>query len=336
MNAYRLTLDKSKWFWRGVVIFLAMAAILGLNTAPAVAEMTTIRIQDQVEVENDEVFLGQIASIEGSDTQLIQQLKQIIIGKAPAAGKTRQYEQRHLRKRLKQHRIDLAAIHLEVPQRILISRSYVEIDRSKIKKIVTDYIIQNIPQDNKVVRIKEIQVPERVILSKGRIAYKVSAPRSRQLMGNCSLTVDFSVNGHSQKRIWASAQVEVRGPVVVTRKPLGRYKPITEDDIVLQTMDLANLPSNVITNPEAVLGQRTKRAIGAQTPLRADVVELPPLVKRGDLVVIIVETNGLKITARGLVKKKGRLGERIPVVNVDSKKVLYARVIDSNTVKVDF
>jgi len=187
-----------------------------------------------------------------------------------------------------------------------------------------------------MVRIKKIQVPERVILSKGRIAYKVAAPRSRQLMGNCSLAVDFSVNGHSQKRIWARAQVEVRGPVVVTRKPLGRYKPITEDDIELQTMDLANLPSNVLTDPEAVLGKRTKRAIGAQTPLRANAVELPPLVKRGDLVMIIVKTNGLKVTARGLVKKKGRLGERIPVVNVDSKKVLYARVIDSNTVEVDF
>jgi flagella basal body P-ring formation protein FlgA len=60
------------------------------------------------------------------------------------------------------------------------------------------------------------------------------------------------------------------------------------------------------------------------------------LVKRGDLVVILVESNGLKITTLGQVKKKGRLGERIPVVNMDSKKVLHARVIDSNTVKVDF
>jgi flagella basal body P-ring formation protein FlgA len=336
MNAYRLTFNKSKRFCRGWFILLATTAIWGLNTAPTVAEMTTIRVQDQVEVENDEIFLGQIASIEGSDMQLIQQLKEIFIGKAPSAGKTRQYKQRHLSKRLEQHRIDLSAVHLEVPQRVLISRSYVEIDKPKIKKIVTDYITQNIPRDSGMVRIKAVHVPERVILSKGRIAYKVAAPRGRQLMGNCSLAVDFSVNGHSQKRIWATAQVEVRGPVVVTRKPLGRYKPITEDDIELQTLDLANLPSNVLTDPEAVLGKRTKRAIGAQTPLRADVIELPPLVKRGDLVMIVVETKGLKITARGFVKKKGRLGERIPVMNVDSKKVVYARVIDSNTVKVDF
>jgi flagella basal body P-ring formation protein FlgA len=238
--------------------------------------------------------------------------------------------------RLKQHHINLSVVNLEIPQHVRISRSYVEIDKHKIEKIVTDFITQNIPQDNKTVRIKEIQVPERVVLSKGRITYKVAAPRRRQLMGQCSIAVDFSVNGHFEKKVRATATVEVWGPVVVTRKPLGRYKPIVEDDIVLQTMDLANLSSNVLTDPAAVLGKRTKRAIGAQTPLRADSVELPPLVKRGDLVVIIAQSKGLKITTRGLVKKKGRLGDRIPVVNVDSKKVLYARVIDSNTVQVDF
>ena len=132
------------------------------------------------------------------------------------------------------------------------------------------------------------------------------------------------------------ATIEILGPVVVARRPLGRHKPITEDDIELQTMDLSDLPDGVISDPEAVLGKRTRRAIGSRTPLRADLIELPPLVKRGDLVVIIAETSGLKITTLGQVKKRGRLGERIPVVNMDSKKILYARVIDSNTVKVDF
>ena len=336
MNTDHLISNQSKRLYRVWFILLTAAAILGLKATPAVAEMTTVRVKDQVEINNNEVLLGQIASIEGNNAQLIQQLKEIVIGKAPFAGKTRQYEQRHLRKRIEQHRIDLAAVRLEVPQRVIITRGYVEIDKPKIEKIITDYIMQNTPRDKGMVRIKAVHVPDKVILSKGRIAYKVTTPRSRQLMGNCPLAVDFSVNGHAQKRIWATAQIEVLGSVVVTRKPLGRYKPIAEDDIILQTMDLANLPSNVLTDPDAVLGKRTKRAIGVQTPLRADVIELPPLVKRGDLVTIIVESEGLKVTTRGLVKKKGRLGERIPVVNVDSKKVLYARVIDSNTVKIDF
>ena len=101
-------------------------------------------------------------------------------------------------------------------------------------------------------------------------------------------------------------------------------------------MDLADLPANVLSDPEAAIGKRTKRALGAQMPLRADSIELPPLVKRGDLVTIIAESNKLKITTLGQVKRKGRLGERIPVVNLDSKKLLHATVVDANTVKVEF
>ena len=107
---------------------------------------------------------------------------------------------------------------------------------------------------------------------------------------------------------------------------------------------MGGIPTNHLTevvaprngDPDAVIGKRTRRAIGALTPLRADSIELPPLVKRGDLVVIMAESENLKITTLGQVKKKGRLGERIPVVNLDSKKVLHAVVIDANTVKVDF
>ncbi|MGD8880351.1 MAG: flagellar basal body P-ring formation chaperone FlgA [Desulfobacterales bacterium] len=336
MNASILTFKKSEWLGFGLLILLIIAPILLFAAAPAVAEITTIRVRDQVEIDDDEVLLGQIASIESSDTQFVQRLKHIVIGKAPLPGRTRQYEQRHLKMRLKQHHVDLGAIHLEGSRYVKILRSHIEIDKHQIKKIISDFITQNNLEQNKSVRIKEIHVFERVVLPKGRIAYKVRAPSMQQLKGTCSIAIDFSVNGHFEKKVRATAIVEVWGPVVVTRRPLGRYKPITEDDIMLQTMDLTNLSANVVSDPEAVLGKRTKRAIGAQTPLRADSIELPPLVKRGDLVVIIAESKGLKITTRGVVKKKGRLGDRIPVVNVDSKKVLYARVIDSNTVQVDF
>ena len=336
MNTSIFIFKQSKRLGLGVLIVWAIASVLVVIPTLTAAEITTIRVWDQVEIETGEVLLGQIASIESSDTRWVQQLKDIVIGKAPSPGKTRHYDQRHLSMRLKQHDIDLAGIKLEGSQTTRISRSHIEIEKHEIEKIVSEFITQNVSQEDKSVQIKEIKVSEKVVLSKGRIAYKVAAPGMRPLTGTFSVAIDFSVNGHFEKKLWATVKVEVWGPVVVTRKPLGRYKPITEDDIMLQTMDLTQLSSNVVTDPEAVLGKRTKRAIGAQTPLRADSIELPPLVKRGDLVVIIARSKGLKITTRGVVKKKGRLGDRIPVVNVDSKKVLYARVIDSNTVQVDF
>jgi flagella basal body P-ring formation protein FlgA len=335
MNFFNLKFQKSKYLYQVVFMIMATLFIWGAAEAPAATGITTVEIADRVEIDQDEILLGQIARIEGNDIQLIQKLKGIVIGKAPLPGKSRQYDQRYLKMRLKQSKINLSGLNLQVPARIEISRRHIEIRQEKIKQIVTDFIMQNSPQENRRVFIKAIRVPESVLLPTGRVTYKLVAPRNGNLMGKVPIAVDFSVDGHFREKVWTTATVEVWGQVVVTRKPLGRHKAITEDDIQLQTVDLANVPSNVITDSETVLGKRTKRAIGMQTVLRADLIELPYLVKRGDLVVIIAETEGFRITTLGHVKKKGRQGDRIPVVNVDSRKVLYARVIDSNTVRVD-
>jgi flagella basal body P-ring formation protein FlgA len=336
MNMHSINTKIPKRLCAGLFFILTVASLWAWPASSGATQTAVIRIHDRAEIDGDEILLGQIAVIEGSDPLWIQQLKSIVIGRAPLPGKARQYDQRYLEMRLRQQHVDLSAVILEVPKIVEVARSGVKIEETELKKIISDYILRNIPRDNETVRIKEIRVPQHVVLPTGRVAYKVAAPRNPELMGKCSIAIDFSVNGHSQKKVWATATIEKLGPVVVTRKPLGRHKPITEDDIELQTMDLAELPDGVITDPGAVLGKRTRRAIGAQTALRANLVELPPLVKRGDLVVVVAECNGLKITTLGQVKKRGRLGERIPVVNMDSKKILYARVIDSNTVKVDF
>jgi flagella basal body P-ring formation protein FlgA len=320
----------------GLMLMVMLASLFTLASGLWADPLTTIRISDRVEIDSAEILLGHMATIEGSDVRFNQRLKNIVIGKAPLPGGSHRFDLNDLQKRIKQHHIDLATVIIQAPPQIVVTRSHIEIKKHEIENIVSEFIVQQTPPDNTTMRIKEIRVPGNVILPKGRITYNVTAPRKQKLMGRCPITVDFSVNGSVHKKVWTTAMIEVLGSVVVTRKPLGRHKPITEDDIEMQTLDLSNLPANVLTDREAVIGKRTKRAVGAQTPLRADSIELPPLVKRGDLVVIIAESENLKITTLGQVKKKGRRGERIPVVNLDSKKVLQARVVDANTVKVDF
>ncbi|MGD2097757.1 MAG: flagellar basal body P-ring formation chaperone FlgA [Desulfobacterales bacterium] len=322
--------------WGGLLLILALVfAVLPVADLWA-NPTTTIRFKDRVEINADDVLVGQIATIEGGDARFVQRLKNILIARAPSPGETRQFDLNFLQKRLEQHHIDLATVTVLAPPKIDVIRSHIEIQKAEIEKIVSEYIIQQAPQGNITLRIKELRVPESVILPEGRITYKVTVPHNRQLMGRCPLSVRFSVDGRLQKKVWTTAVIEFLGPVVVTRKPLGRYKPIAADDIEVQTLDLADLPADVLSDPDEAIGKRTKRAVGAQIPLRAESIELPPLVKRGDFVTIIAESESLKITTLGQVKKKGRLGERIPVVNLDSKKVLQAQVVDANTVKVDF
>jgi flagella basal body P-ring formation protein FlgA len=336
MKAFNYRLDIAVFSWIPISFLVAFVLLTGICCESAAADLTRIRILDHAEIDEENILLGKISKIEGGDPGLTQKLVGIVIGNAPLPGKSRKLEERIIIMRLKQHGIDLTEVELRVPPKVVITRSSTKISADEVKLIVSDFLSKELLTGKGETRIKEIRVSGDLSLPGGRITYEVEPPRNKKMMGKIPISVNFKVNGKSFKRVWATATIEVFAEVVVTKKPLGRYKPITEDDIEMQKRDLMDLPSNVITDPEMVLGKRTKRAIGAKAVLRANLVEFPPLVRRGDIVVIVAESKGLKITALGQVKKKGGFGERIPVINFDSKKILYARVVDSSTVRVEF
>ena len=323
-----------KYFSCFIVGLVAFALLWATVCNTVASDLTRVRILEKVQIDDEKILLSDIAKIEGGDPLLIQKLSGLELGRAPLPGNSRNLHENTIKTRLKQNGIDLAQLTLHIPPSIEVSRSFIEVGPEKIKGLVSDYISKNLLSGNSNASIKSIQVSDSLRLPGGRITYGVKAPRNREMVGQVPFAVNFDVNGRLYKRVWATVTIEVLAEVVITKKPLGRHKPITEDDITVVRMDLAKVPSDVITDPEAVLGKRTSRAIGSKTVLRANLVEFPPLVRRGDVVVIIAETQGLKVTALGEVKKKGALGDRIPVINFESKKVLYARVLDANTVKV--
>ena len=288
-----------------IIIFLLVFVFISeISWGADTAILTQIRILPKAQINEENILLGNIAGIEGHDPLLVQKLSRILIARAPLPGKSRTLGKQTFQTRLRQNGIDLSQLVLHIPAEVVVTRNFIEVSREKIKMLVSDYIQKTILKDHADGSIKDIQVADSLQLPNGRITFKVIPPRNSDLLGTIPFSVHFDVNGKFYKRVWATATVEVLAEVVITKKPLGRHKPITEDDIELLKMDMAKLPSGVIIDPEAVLGKRPRRAIGAKTVLRADLVEFPPLVKRGDVVVIIAESSGLKITALGEVKKK--------------------------------
>ncbi len=329
-------MKSSKFFFVLILCLSLFFFILEISANLSAAGMTSIRVLKKAEIEDDKMLLGKIAMIKGEDSELVQKLRAIVVGSAPLPGKSRRIDEHYIKIRLKQNGVDLSRIILEVPEKNEISRGFIEISRERIEKIAMDFIYKKIPYERNRARVKEIRINRNVVLPKGSVTCKVVSPPNMDFFGLIPLSISFNVNGRFQKKVSVTVDIEVLTEVVVTKRPIGRYKMITEDDICLQKRDMSNLSSNIITNSEDVLGKRAKRAINAKTVLRADLVEFPFLVRRGDIVSIIAESDSLRITALGEVKEKGRKGQRIRVINLDSKKGIYARVLDSNTVVVNF
>ncbi|MFO7707957.1 MAG: flagellar basal body P-ring formation chaperone FlgA [Desulfobacterales bacterium] len=315
----------------------AALALVGAAAAAWGAGPTSVRVFDRVEVESDQIFLGAIARIDGDDAGRVRELQELVVGRAPLPGKSRVIDEASIRMRLRQSGFEPDGVDLQVPGEVQISRGALELGGEHIREIVTAYIREQL-RDRGIerVQVKEIRGVEAVVLPKGRLSWHVSAPRSGSLTGSVPLAVVLRVNEDFERRLNVTAQVEVRVKAVVSSRPLGRYKPIEEGDIEVREVDLAGLPADFISDPEAVIGKRTRRAVDTHAVLRPDLVELPPVVKRGDRVKIVAETAGMRITAVGEVKQKGCVGERVPVVNLDSNKVVHARVVDGQTVQIEF
>ncbi len=302
----------------------------------SIADVVRINIHEKTVLENDRILLGEIAHISGGNLQQIKKIQNIDFGNAPLPGKIKNIDKDRILVRLKQNGIDSSKIQITVPDITELTRGSLEISEDEIKHIVLKYLDENMPWEKSSVSIIDIHVSDEVVLPKGKVTYKVVPPSKIKYLGKTPLSVYFLVNGKNKKKIWVTAYLRVLTEVVVTKKPLGRFKIISEKDIYLKSTNLAKLPSNVITRCEDVIGKRTKRAIDSNVVLRSDHIELPPLVKNGDIVRIIIESEGLKITALGKAKQKGRRGEMIKVINVDSRKAIYARVLDSSSVNVDY
>jgi len=134
----------------------------------------------------------------------------------------------------------------------------------------------------------------------------------------------------------ATVSIIIMKEVPITKHPIARYQPIQADDLMMQTMDVTDLPPNAVLSFEEIAGQRARRNIGPQAVLRTDQFEFPPAVKRGDRVIILAESSGLRITTIGEIQNTAKVGERVRVVNLESNKTLLALVIDARTVQVEF
>lgn len=318
-----------------LIIFLLICSVI-LSPKIAKSQPFYIKMHSRVEVMSNDIRLGDIAEIKTPTWQQMKRLGDIVIVPAPPFGKSRSIRPDDVMAKLKQNNIDSSNVVFEWPSKIIVTRSVVQISKKEIEQIVASQIQKSSWWDNENIKLKRVEINDDIVLPKGNITYHIDDTLKFDLGNPIRVPVTITVGDIYKKKVNAFVYKEVFAEVVVVTNMLRRYQLITEDDITLKRMNVNELSSNIILKPEEVLGKRSKRAIYPKTVLRADLVELPPIIKRKDIVTIMAVSGKLKVTALGEAMERGRQGDRIRVVNTDSGEKVYARVLDPKTVRIDF
>jgi len=210
------------------------------------------------------------------------------------------------------------------------------LEPAEMARILENHLLKMIQNPNRKVTIAEFRNYDKLIVPRENLSCQVLLPEKAIQGGNISGMMVFFAKGQEIKKIRISARVDIYADVIVARHFLKKHQELQAVDIQTANKNIAVLPPDFVTEEKEVLGKRITLSVNNQEVLRLGMLETPPLVNKGDVVVLQIENDQFKITALGEVKEIGRKGDRIKLVNLSSKREVYGTVLDATTVRVDF
>jgi flagellar basal body P-ring formation protein FlgA len=214
------------------------------------------------------------------------------------------------------------------------SRQHVQLSTEEIESIFREFLLRKSSWKAEDLSIEKIRFGSPLLLPAGKMTVDVSALPSEDYLGEVGAMMHFRVDGVDVKKLRVVADVRLFQNVVHTNRALNRNDLITSADIQLLRIDVGAHPDRYTTLPEEVIGKRIVTSMKPGQPVNPKNLDLPHLVKRGDVVTVVYQQEGIRLVARGEAKQDGKMGERIRIRNVDTSKTILCHVIDAQVVEV--
>ena len=206
----------------------------------------------------------------------------------------------------------------------------------EIEKSAVDHLVKALPWDKESLEINVYNQGKDITLPSGKkdLIYKIMG--SSQRAGRVPMILEIRINDQFQKRIRLNTKVLVSQQVIKTKRAVKRGEILSNDEIRVETVQTERPSQNAITNIDHALGYEAARNLPVGKILIPNFIKRPALGNRGDKILIMAQKGGMTITTPGILKEDGYENAMVRVLNIESKKIIYGRLVDSNTVKVRF
>ena len=152
--------------------------------------------------------------------------------------------------------------------------------------------------------------------------------------GMLSATVRVGANDLAKKlMIRARIQRLVEAWAPTTR--LSRGHIIGENDLQLITVPIRTLNNDAVLDADDIIGKEVVQSLQNDKPILTRQIRPPLLVKKKDIVALILQKPGLRLSTRGISLDHGAKNDIIRVKNLQSQIVIEATVINKGVAIVE-
>jgi len=314
-------------------IFLIMTLlILGLAVP---CHALDIVFHSATTVSGPSVTLADIADFNNrsEQTEAANTLADQTVATSPDAGEKIILDTHSIIHKLSQGVTDPDSIQWSGAKTVTVSRQGVTITPKIVQNIIDAFLTEHSKELSGVnCSFTPIDPPSAFIVPTGDLQWEVT-PSNPSIIGSSRFSLIGRIDGQVIKNFSVRGTLKAMAPVVVATVNLRRDDMIIESQIRMESMDISPLRAPCLQKDQ-VIGKKVLRTIKAGTAIELANVEFPPVVKKGALVKILAQKNGIALTATGIAKTDGKEGQIIKVKNVSSEKEIFCRVTAPGLVEV--
>ncbi|MBA7646272.1 hypothetical protein ES703_54034 [subsurface metagenome] len=289
----------------------------------------------EVTIKNDAIKLGQVSIIRGKES-LVAKANEIALGRISVPGQKIVVARSMVLSRLACNGIPASKVTLTGAEKITVKQQEQIIKGSDFVELASSFLKKN-PPAGSVCQMSPIRIPKDLVLpgvSKDiKLSQRLAGSSARnqakvqivvladdKKIGVCEVTFRLKYNCRR----------------VVTLVELGAGTVISPGNVKIEK-SVSNYPEPAGWRPP--YGLVARRKLSAKTVICPDMIgpaKPAVVVGRNQTVVIRIERPGLLVTAIGKAMQDGRAGEYIKVRNVDSQRIILAKVNENGTVEPIF
>jgi flagellar basal body P-ring formation protein FlgA len=231
----------------------------------------------------------------------------------------------------------LVVVYMTLTCELIVNASETQIIKEEeIENGAINHLIKELPWNRESLEINVYYKGKDIVLPSGKkeLIYKIM--NKSQKAGRIPMTLEIRIDDQFKKRIRINTKILVSQKVIKTIRGVVRGEILSNDEIKIETIKTERPLKNAITNIDSALGYEATRNISIGKILISNFIKRPALGNRGDKILILAQKGGMTITTPGILKEDGYEDTMVRVLNMESKKIIYGRLVDSNTVKVKF
>jgi flagella basal body P-ring formation protein FlgA len=231
--------------------------------------------------------------------------------------------------------IDPSSLTWDVPSRVSVTTASQRVTGEKLLAVVREHIQAGHSGDAVRLSIHPTTQPPDLVLPAGALELKARGRGAAEPTTVSSVMVEAWVDGALARAVSVPVRVSQLFEVLIAAQPVTRHALLGPEDVRLERRELSP-GQDPLKDLGAIMGRRAVRNISAGELLQAGMLELPPLVRRGDIVLLIAQGRGLRAVAQGEAREEGKAGQVVRVRNLSSGREVYGQVEAEGAVRVSF